>query len=182
MRWCHLLLFPTTVRILTSLLSRHLVGQGGRYCCHVQRYIWRRNVRSHRYICVCIVFEASNRIVPGQTARGCNIVVLPTHLCLSTRLLIVFLHCMSRSSSYRWSTRGVGLTRVLAAIRVRSGPTVKLVLESPKQYAKSRDVTTQQLKQREDAAKAAQDRKDRLLVELQETEAKIKKGKFLGLF
>ncbi|GKY94315.1 hypothetical protein MPSEU_000397300 [Mayamaea pseudoterrestris] len=90
--------------------------------------------------------------------------------------------CSATFGDEMWSTRGVGLTRVLAAIRVRSGPTVKLVFESPKQLAKKRDVTAQQIKQREDAAKAAQERKDKLLLELQDTETKIKKGKFLGLF
>ena len=86
------------------------------------------------------------------------------------------------SLTVRWSTRGVGLTRVLAAIRVRSGPTVKLVFESPKQFQKKRDVTAQQAQQREEAARAAQAQKDVLLKELQATETEIKKGKFLGLF
>jgi hypothetical protein len=76
----------------------------------------------------------------------------------------------------------VGLTRVLAAIRVRSGPTVKLVFESPNQFKKKRELTSQQIKQRDEAEMVVQARKDRLLVELQETETKIKKGKFLGLF
>jgi hypothetical protein len=71
---------------------------------------------------------------------------------------------------------------VLAAIRVRSGPTVKLVFESPNAFKKKKDLTSQQVKQREEANKAAQVRKDLLLQELEDTEKKIKKGKFLGLF
>ena len=39
--------------------------------------------------------------------------------------------CSATFGDDMWSTRGVGLTRVLAAIRVRSGATVKLVFESP---------------------------------------------------
>jgi hypothetical protein len=68
-----------------------------------------------------------------------------------------------------WSTRGVGLTRVLAAIRVRSGP-VKLVLESPGSSKKKKAATAQQLRAREDAAEAAQRKKDALLGELEKDE------------
>lgn len=81
-----------------------------------------------------------------------------------------------------WSTRGVGLTRVLAAIRVRSGPTVKLVLESPNQTKKKVAQSTAQRKAAEDARKAAQAQKDQLLNQLEEDEQKLKKGKFFGLF
>ncbi len=81
-----------------------------------------------------------------------------------------------------WSTRGVGLSRVLAAIRVRSGPTVKLVLESPKQYQKKAAMTTAQRKAADDARASAQAKKDSLLTQLEEDEKKLKKGKFFGLF
>ena len=81
-----------------------------------------------------------------------------------------------------WSTRGVGLSRVLAAIRVRAGPTVKLVFETPSQYQKKAKMTTAQRKAMEDAKIAAQAKKDRLLEELEDSEKKIKKGKLFGLF
>ena len=90
--------------------------------------------------------------------------------------------CSATFGDDMWSTRGVGLTRVLAAIRVRAGPTVKLVFESPKQYKRKKEVTTKELKAREEAEKAAQKKKDQLLAELEDTEKKLKKGKFLGLF
>ncbi|CAN0364571.1 unnamed protein product, partial [Ectocarpus sp. 13 AM-2016] len=35
-----------------------------------------------------------------------------------------------------WSAQGVGLSRVQSAIRIRSGPTVKLVLETSKEAEK----------------------------------------------
>ena len=81
-----------------------------------------------------------------------------------------------------WSTRGVGLTRVLAAIRVRAGNTVKLVLETPDQYKKKAAMTTKQRQAMEEAQKASQAKKDQLLSELEEDEKKLKKGKFFGLF
>ena len=90
--------------------------------------------------------------------------------------------CSATFGDEMWSTRGVGLTRVLAAIRVRAGPTVKLVFESPTQYKKKVSMSSAQRKAQEDARIAAQEKKDRLLKELEEDEVKLKKGKFLGLF
>jgi hypothetical protein len=90
--------------------------------------------------------------------------------------------CSATFGDQMWSTRGVGLTRVLAAIRVRAGPTVKLVFESPQSYKKKAVQTTKQLESQEQARKAAQQKKDALLAELEEDEQKLKKGKFLGLF
>ena len=77
--------------------------------------------------------------------------------------------CSATFGDQMWSCRGAGLTRVLAAIRVRSGP-VKLVFESPTQYKKTVELTSKQLKQREDAAIAAQQKKDALLQELEQDE------------
>ena len=77
---------------------------------------------------------------------------------------------------------GVGLTRVLAAIRVRSGNTVKLVLESPDQYKKKAEMTTKQRKAMEEAREAAQAKKDQLLAELEKDEERLKSKKFFGLF
>jgi len=90
--------------------------------------------------------------------------------------------CSATFGDEMWSTRGVGLTRVLAAIRVRAGPRVKLVLESPAQYKRKAVLSTKQQQAMEDARLAAQAKKDKLLSELEKDEKKLKKGKFLGLF
>jgi hypothetical protein len=90
--------------------------------------------------------------------------------------------CSATFGDEMWSTRGVGLTRVLAAIRVRAGPNVSLVFESTKQAKKKREATGQQLQARQQAAEAAQKKKDALLSELDQDEKRLKKGKFLGLF
>lgn len=91
--------------------------------------------------------------------------------------------CSATFGDDMWSTRGVGLTRVLAAIRVRAGAKVKLVVESPAKAKKKRTETTKQIQVREEAQKAAQRKKDSLLAELEQDEKKLKKGgKFFGLF
>lgn len=54
--------------------------------------------------------------------------------------------CSATFGDEMWSTRGVGLSRVMAAIRVRAGATVKLVLESPSKYKKKKQTTEAQLK------------------------------------
>ena len=90
--------------------------------------------------------------------------------------------CSATFGDDMWSTRGVGLSRVLAAIRVRAGPTVKLVFESPSQYQKKASQTTAQRKAADEARAAAQAKKDALLSELERDEEKLKKGKFFGLF
>lgn len=91
--------------------------------------------------------------------------------------------CSATFGDQMWSCRGVGLTRVLAAIRVRAGPTVKLVFESRGKYKVKKQDTVKQLQAREAAVKAAQFKKDELLSELEQDELKLKKGKgFFGLF
>lgn len=90
--------------------------------------------------------------------------------------------CSATFGDQMWSCRGSGLSRVLAAIRVRAGPTVKLVLESPAETAKKTKLTSKALKAADEARIRAQEQKDQLLKELQEDEKKLKKGKFLGLF
>lgn len=90
--------------------------------------------------------------------------------------------CSATFGDQMWSTRGVGLTRVLAAIRVRAGPTVKLVFENPKESKRKAKFTKQQAQQQEEARERAQAKKDALLKELEKDEKKLKKGKFLGLF
>lgn len=90
--------------------------------------------------------------------------------------------CSATFGDQMWSCRGVGLSRVLAAIRVRSG-IVRLVFESPKQYKSKKSLTTKQIREREDAAAKAQAKKDSLLQELNSDEQTWKsKKKFFGLF
>ena len=90
--------------------------------------------------------------------------------------------CSATFGSEMWSTRGVGLSRVLAAIRVRAGSTVKLALESPGEGKKKAAATAKQVKQANEARMAAQAKKDRLLSELEKDEKKLKGNKFFGLF
>lgn len=90
--------------------------------------------------------------------------------------------CSATFGDEMWSTRGVGLTRVLAAIRVRAGGTVKLALESTTEGKKKAALTQKQQDAAADARRAAQQKKDSLLKELEQDEVKLKKGKFLGLF
>lgn len=90
--------------------------------------------------------------------------------------------CSATFGQQMWSTRGVGLTRVMAAIRVRAGPTVSLVFESQNQrQLKGEDVAKQAQAARE-ARERAQEKRNVLLKELESDERKMKKGKFLGLF
>eukprot|EP00543_Licmophora_paradoxa_P002471 CAMPEP_0202455724 /NCGR_PEP_ID=MMETSP1360-20130828/13177_1 /ASSEMBLY_ACC=CAM_ASM_000848 /TAXON_ID=515479 /ORGANISM="Licmophora paradoxa, Strain CCMP2313" /LENGTH=208 /DNA_ID=CAMNT_0049075367 /DNA_START=116 /DNA_END=742 /DNA_ORIENTATION=+ len=90
--------------------------------------------------------------------------------------------CSATFGNQMWSTRGVGLTRVLAAIRVRAGPTVKLALESTTEGKRRAAFTSKQAKAAENARATAQAKKDQLLGQLEEDEKRLKKGKFLGLF
>jgi hypothetical protein len=90
--------------------------------------------------------------------------------------------CSATFGDEMWSVRGVGLSRVLAAIRLRAGGTVKLVFESPGDYKKKAAVTSKQKEDMAAARIAAQEKKDRLLTELEKDEKKLKQGKFLGLF
>ena len=90
--------------------------------------------------------------------------------------------CSATFGDQMWSTRGAGLARVLAAIRVRSGPTVSLVLESPSQKKMKGVEVARQAQAAREARERAQAKRDELLKELEEDEKKLKKGKFLGLF
>jgi C-terminal processing protease CtpA/Prc len=90
--------------------------------------------------------------------------------------------CSATFGDQMWSCRGVGLTRVLAAIRVRSGPTVSLVFESPSQRKLKGAEVARQAQAARDARERAQAKRDELLKELEADEKRIKKGKFWGLF
>ena len=90
--------------------------------------------------------------------------------------------CSATFGDQMWTTRGVGLTRVLAAIRVRAGPTVSLVFESPTQRKMKGAEVAKQAAAAKEARERAQQKRDELLKELESDEIKLKKGKFLGLF
>lgn len=90
--------------------------------------------------------------------------------------------CSATFGDQMWSTRGVGLTRVLAAIRVRAGPTVSLVFESQTQRKVKGVEVAKQAQAARDARERAQAKRDELLKELEADEKRLKKGKFLGLF
>ena len=90
--------------------------------------------------------------------------------------------CSSTFGDEMWSCRGAGLSRVLSAIRLRAGPTVKLAFENSKEGT-AKAQRSAKAAQAEEAARAkAQAKKDALLEELQKDEQRLKKGKFLGLF
>lgn len=94
----------------------------------------------------------------------------------------IVIKCSATFGKQMWSTRGAGLSRVLAAIRVRAGPTVSLVFESTSQkQVKGKEVARQAAAARE-ARERAQAKRDELMSELESDEKKLKKGKFLGLF
>jgi len=90
--------------------------------------------------------------------------------------------CSATFGDQLWSCRGAGLTRILAAIRVRAGPTVTLVLENTNEKTNKVKNTAKAIKAAEDARRKAQEKKDKLLSELEKDEERLKKGKFLGLF
>merc|ERR1712127_360732 len=90
--------------------------------------------------------------------------------------------CSATFGDQMWSTRGVGLTRVLAAIRVRAGPTVSLVFESTSQRKTKGAEVAKQAQAARDARERAQQKRDTLMKELDADEQRLKKGKFLGLF
>jgi hypothetical protein len=94
----------------------------------------------------------------------------------------ILVMCSATFGDQMWSTRGAGLSRVLGAIKVRAGPTVKLVFENPSQ--KQRKATRN--KKAEDVAElarqTAQAKRDELMNEMDKDEKRVKKGKFLGLF
>lgn len=89
--------------------------------------------------------------------------------------------CSATFGDQMWNCRGVGLTRVLAAIRVRAGPSVKLVLERENEKASKWANTAKAMEKAEEARRRAQEKKDDLLAELEEDEEKMKRG-FFGLF
>ena len=82
-----------------------------------------------------------------------------------------------------WTTRGAGLTRVLAAIRLRAGTTVKLVFESSRENATKAQNSSKAAAAADNARAKAQAKKDTLLKQLEKDDQKLKKGnKFFGLF
>jgi len=90
--------------------------------------------------------------------------------------------CSATFGDEMWSCRGAGLQRVLSAIKVRSGATVKLAFESPNETATKVKRTAKVQQAAEDARVRAQEKRDELLKELERDEQRLKKGWFFGLF
>jgi len=90
--------------------------------------------------------------------------------------------CSATFGDELWSTRGVGLSRVLNAIKVRAGNTVQLVLENSSDSKRKAIGTAKAARAAEEARERAQQKRDALLEELERDEQRLKKGKFLGLF
>ncbi|GMH71925.1 hypothetical protein TL16_g05781 [Triparma laevis f. inornata] len=90
----------------------------------------------------------------------------------------VVVMCSATFGDQLWSTRGCGLPRVLNAIKVRAGPTVTLVLESSGEGKGRGENNRRAVAAREEARKKAQEKKDKLLAELEDDEKKLKKGLF----
>jgi len=90
--------------------------------------------------------------------------------------------CSATFGDQMWTCRGAGLTRVLAAIRLRAGPTVNLVFENTDDTQRVRTNTNKAAAAADAARERAQEKKDSLLKQLESDEKKLKKGKFLGLF
>mmetsp|Transcript_4660 Transcript_4660/g.8255 ORF Transcript_4660/g.8255 Transcript_4660/m.8255 type:complete len:198 (+) Transcript_4660:169-762(+) len=90
--------------------------------------------------------------------------------------------CSATFGDQMWSCRGVGLSRVLAAIRVRAGPTVSLVFESTTQRKVKGAEVARQAQAAREARERSQAKRDDLMKEFEADEQKLKKGKFLGLF
>lgn len=90
--------------------------------------------------------------------------------------------CSATFGDQMWSTRGVGLARVLNAIKVRAGPTVKLVFESAADSKRKASTSAKAARAAEEARQRAQETRKTLLEELDRDEQRLKKGKFLGLF
>ena len=88
--------------------------------------------------------------------------------------------CSATFGDQLWSTRGVGLARVLSAIKVRR-KSVTLVFENSNERRGIFDNSSKASKAQEDARAKAQQKKDALLNELQEDEKQLKKG-FFGLW
>ncbi|CAM9833813.1 unnamed protein product, partial [Phaeothamnion confervicola] len=80
-----------------------------------------------------------------------------------------------------WSARGVGLSRVQSAVKVRQGDYVTLVLESGKETAAKAKNASAVMAAKKQAEEDAAVKKARLLEELEADSQKRKKG-FFGLF
>lgn len=81
-----------------------------------------------------------------------------------------------------WSAKGVGLSRVQSAIKLRSGPFVKLVLETSKEGAKKMQRDAANLKKKMESQESEAEKRDRLLLELSDDTKTQKKKPWYGLF
>eukprot|EP00607_Mallomonas_marina_P008079 CAMPEP_0182418320 /NCGR_PEP_ID=MMETSP1167-20130531/2785_1 /TAXON_ID=2988 /ORGANISM="Mallomonas Sp, Strain CCMP3275" /LENGTH=160 /DNA_ID=CAMNT_0024592479 /DNA_START=228 /DNA_END=710 /DNA_ORIENTATION=- len=92
--------------------------------------------------------------------------------------------CSATFGEDMWSCRGVGLTRVLTAIKVRNNKPVKLVLEAADEQEEKKRRAIAFAEKTEEEKKAEQKLKDELLAAmLDEDKDLLKKRKgFLGLW
>ena len=81
-----------------------------------------------------------------------------------------------------WSCRGVGLSRVTRAIKVRRGP-VTMVFENARERKGVFERTGRAKGQRDEAKKKSEEKRDSLPRELEEDEGDMREKKgFFGLF
>merc|ERR1711907_226954 len=114
-----------------------------------------------------------SEIVPGSNAATSG----------KVKVGDVVVRCSAVFGNDLWSTRGVGLSRVQSAIKVRAGPTCTLALEDSKTVkAKVKQLFT---KEREDEVRRREERKQAreidMAAEIDEERKKAAKGWF-GLF
>merc|ERR1719162_659210 len=83
--------------------------------------------------------------------------------------------CSATFGDQLWSTRGAGLSRVLSAIRIRAGPTIKLALESTNENASRAKMSSKNADAAREAKARAQGKRDQLMDELKNDEKRLKK-------
>merc|ERR1712146_53288 len=76
-----------------------------------------------------------------------------------------------------WTCRGVGLNRVLAAIKVRNSKPVKLALEAPNEAEEKKRRAIAFAEKSESEKKKEQDKQDKLLAEMQAEHKQLFKKK-----
>jgi len=89
--------------------------------------------------------------------------------------------CSATFGDQMWSTRGVGLSRVLAAIRVRSGPTVRLVFESPNAYKRKKRSNDERAASQERGGASCAGKKGFLIERIGTDRTKIEEEKLLWI-
>ena len=113
-------------------------------CCVSMRFCFGRTREVLLYACAVSV-------VASESEAGCRVSFYPFLNSLSISNITqvkegdILTMCSATFGDEMWSTRGVGLTRVLAAIRLRAGATVSLVFESSSGFKKKKSMTEKQI-------------------------------------